>query len=356
MVFRAAEKLGQKSRKNPIEKSMDIIEGKYEVVIVEQTWGLALSGGGIRAAVHIGVLQVLEDHGLMPDCIAGTSGGAIVAGLYAAGLTGYQLEEVFLEQIPAKRRLLGSKHKGAGFLRGVALEQRLEKYLPGPKTLAQLGALQANSRQRRGLIIHAVDLHDGRETLFCDTHTAAGLRRCSQGLHRHYRISSNCTIARAIRASCSIPGIFLPPTIGGQRYVDGGVRQGYPLEALLEVGGVTAALGVQLGYSGQRRDNGKTWGMADVLGQSLDIMMLHQYRLTKRQERWPGRKGVTLLPHIYDVGLFDLAQIPALVAAGRDLIARYLQSRGITAHQSIPTKHRLLLPSVPGMVEFPSGW
>ena len=60
-------------------------------------WGLSLGGGSLRGAAHIGVLKVLDSEGLRPVAIAGTSAGAIVGALYAAGLTGQEIENLVLK-------------------------------------------------------------------------------------------------------------------------------------------------------------------------------------------------------------------------------------------------------------------
>ena len=62
--------------------------------------GLALSGGGIRGASHIGALRALEEAGLKPNMIAGSSAGSIVASLYATGMTLDDMEEAFLKYAP----------------------------------------------------------------------------------------------------------------------------------------------------------------------------------------------------------------------------------------------------------------
>jgi len=60
----------------------------------KKSWALVLMGGGARGLAHVGVLRVLEKNGLVPDVIAGTSMGAIVGGLFAAGLSGARLTEM----------------------------------------------------------------------------------------------------------------------------------------------------------------------------------------------------------------------------------------------------------------------
>lgn len=56
-------------------------------------YGLALSGGGTRGAAHVGVLKALEEAGLLPDAVAGTSAGSIAAGLYASGMQIHEMEK-----------------------------------------------------------------------------------------------------------------------------------------------------------------------------------------------------------------------------------------------------------------------
>ncbi len=333
--------------------------------MMEKAWGMALSGGGIRAAAHIGVLQALHEFQLRPAVVAGTSGGAIIAALYAAGMEPDTMEAVFTAYQGRKRRrfldwnwlgwigrvVLQTPWRGAGLIIGRALEAQIQAQLPGHYTLADLGQAAAEQGNAR-LLIHAVDLHDGRETLFCDTKTASALRTDSQGIYRGYRIVTGSSTARAVRASCSIPGIFLPARIGGQLYIDGGVRQGYPLRALLEAGGVESVLGVQLGYAGERQNGAHQWGITEVLGQSLDIMTLHQYRTDKDPRRWDQQRAVTLLPEIYDTSLFDTNAVPALIQRGRQLALAYFARQGLDKSYPSTKNRQLLFPSKPGLREF----
>ena len=70
-----------------------------EGVLLDQPLALVLSGGSVRAAAHVGVLKALIKYHLEPDLVVGTSGGAIVAALYAAGRTPDELEELFLAHL-----------------------------------------------------------------------------------------------------------------------------------------------------------------------------------------------------------------------------------------------------------------
>ena len=63
---------------------------------MSELFGLVLSGGSVRAAAHVGVLKAVEEYKLEPQVVVGTSGGSIVAALYAAGLTAAELEDLFV--------------------------------------------------------------------------------------------------------------------------------------------------------------------------------------------------------------------------------------------------------------------
>ena len=90
-------------------------------------WGLALSGGGARGIIHVGVLQALDEAGIRPACIAGTSMGAIIGGLYAGGVK----PKAMLEMLSKKSwyRMFGLKASFSGLLRMTYLQTVLEELL-----------------------------------------------------------------------------------------------------------------------------------------------------------------------------------------------------------------------------------
>ncbi|HBG00752.1 MAG TPA: hypothetical protein DDW87_04145, partial [Firmicutes bacterium] len=105
--------------------------------------GFALSGGSVRAAAHVGVLKALEEYALEPDVVVGTSGGAIVAALYATGLTATELQQLFWEYSKTKGKIVDLNWRGAilalltwdikrftGVVRGVSLEKIIAQSLP----------------------------------------------------------------------------------------------------------------------------------------------------------------------------------------------------------------------------------
>lgn len=155
-------------------------------------WGLALSGGGARGIIHVGVLKALDEVGIAPACIAGTSMGAIVGGFYAGGLTPDEMLRHFRKQNWIK--MFGLRASLSAFLEMKYLRSMLEERLPH-----SFEAL-------------AIPFFCGVTNL--DT--------------RSFEALSSGDLHLAITASASIPILFPPVTIDGHKYVDGGVTNNIP--------------------------------------------------------------------------------------------------------------------------------
>ena len=177
--------------------------------------GVALGGGSARGYAHIGALATLEKHGLAPDVVVGTSFGALIGALYA---TGKSVEEITMLANSFRRRDLFREvadfglHKAALF-RGERLEAYLETILEG-RTFDDLTVEFA---------VVTTDVDTGEPVLL------------SEG-----------SLARAVRASAAMPGIFAPVDIGGRRLVDGGLGSPVPLETLQGMN-VDVAIGIGAG-------------------------------------------------------------------------------------------------------------
>jgi NTE family protein len=165
--------------------------------------GLALGGGAARGFAHVGVIQVLEQQGLRPDLVVGTSAGSLVAALYASGMSGAQLERSALEMEEAAIADWTLPLFNRGLLRGEALARYVNRQVQG-KRLEQM-ALPVG--------ILATDLNTGRGVLF---------QRGDTGT--------------AVRASSAVPGVFTPVSIGEVPYVDGGLVAPVPVEQARQMG------------------------------------------------------------------------------------------------------------------------
>lgn len=202
---------------------------------------LVLSGGAARGFAHIGVIRALEQMGIEPDLIVGTSAGSIVGAGYAAGLTAHQLEDaakrfdkrLFMDLAFPKigLPLIPSE---LGLIRG----ERLQRFVDD---LVQHRPIELLPRR---LAVAATDLQSGKTTLF--THGSTGL---------------------AVRASSSVPGLFAPPLIGGRLYVDGQVSSPLPVLAAHALG-ADVVIAVDTTYPADHADVTTTAG---VLFQSFMI-------------------------------------------------------------------------------------
>lgn len=298
--------------------------------------GLALSGGSVRAAAHVGVLKALEEYALEPDVVVGTSGGAIVAALYATGLTATELQQLFWEYSKTKGKIVDLNWRGAilalltwdikrftGVVRGVSLEKIIAQSLP---------IQDFRDLKKCQLLIPAVNLNNGQQTVFGDYKTM-GLSLDADGKCAEYPLRDDLTIAQAVRASISIPGVFVPAVFEDDQspdcYVDGALRDGYPINIAVRLGKASRILGVNLGYAGMRRDTILDDGPLEIFSQSLDIMMRAQYRDRLQDRALIRSRIMTINPLIYDIGTFEVEYIPQMIDRGYEVVTRLFRERGL---------------------------
>ncbi|MEK8033685.1 patatin-like phospholipase family protein [Ideonella sp. DXS29W] len=163
--------------------------------------GLALGGGAARGFAHIGVIQVLEEQGIRPDLVVGTSAGSLVAAMYASGKSGVEMGS--LAQSMDESGLTDWSFPGRGLIRGEALA-RYVRQQTGGLTIEQM---------KMPLGIVATDLADGQPILFQRGDTAV-----------------------AVRASSAVPAVFQPVKIGSKEYVDGGLVSPVPVRFARQMG------------------------------------------------------------------------------------------------------------------------
>src|ERR1700676_929221 len=189
---------------------------------------LVLSGGGARGMAHIGVLKVLEDLKIPIDCIAGTSMGAIVGGLYASGMTALEIEatmrsldwqEAFRDAPPRRDLAFRRKQDDRNFLVKLPLGLKHGQILL-PKGFIQGQKLQETLRQ---LTLEFTDSTD-----FDKLPTA--FRAVATDLESGEAVLlDKGDLAIAMRASISAPGVFAPVDYQGRLLVDGGLAENLPI-------------------------------------------------------------------------------------------------------------------------------
>lgn len=199
----------------------------------EPVVALVLGGGGAKGFAHIGVIKVLESHGIRPKLVVGTSAGSFVGGLYASGLSPFALQQLALNLEESDVRDLTLSRQG--FLLG----QKLQDYIN-----SQVSQQPIQNFPIRFAAV-ATEADTGRKVVF--TRGNAG---------------------QAIRASCSIPNVFVPVTIAGKVYVDGGLVSPIPIETARDLGAdVVIAVDISA-----RPSAGQTRSAWALLDQTINIM------------------------------------------------------------------------------------
>lgn len=174
--------------------------------------GIAFSGGSVRGVAHLGVWEVLAQHGIRPYCVSGASAGSIIAVVVAAQVPLRVLYD-HLPDLRWRRFVRPAPPWRLGWFTLEPLEKWLENLLGGPKTFEELPipcALTAFDLEREEVVI----LREG-------------------------------PVARAVRASCAVPGIFTPVRWNGRLLADGGVMRNLPVGVLRGMG-ATFTVGVDL--------------------------------------------------------------------------------------------------------------
>jgi len=281
---------------------------------VRRYWGLALSGGGLRATTHIGVLQVLEEAGLRPDYLAGTSMGSLIGGLYAAGLGAKEIENFLLED-ERFIRLFSSPFTFRRLL--YILKSFFKSKLEGSAWCAPLGLISGRTFENildgllRGKSFSDLDLPFAAVAADLNTHRRvifAAPRYLPGPLPpRSVRVESS--LAAAIRASCSIPGVFAPKIIGERYLVDGVVIDNLPVEVVRYMGAdVVVAAGVE--HIGRKL--APVSNIFEVLTESIEIQSSEMTQLRVDQYA-----HLYIRPQIFDVGHLELGKLSYCIERGQ---------------------------------------
>lgn len=197
--------------------------------------GLVLSGGGARGLAHIGVIRALEEHDIKIHAIAGTSMGAVIGGLYASGRSVDEIESIALsmdwgatlDDVPPRDRMSFRRKRDTrlNLVRArAALEHGIFKL---PKGVVQGQKLQIALQEQ---FLHVSDTTDFDKL---DIKFRAVASDLATGQAYVFRGGS---LATAIRASMSIPGIFAPVEIDGKMLADGGIANNLPVDVIKAMG------------------------------------------------------------------------------------------------------------------------
>ena len=255
--------------------------------VVSLRIGLALGGGAALGLAHIGVLKVLSEEGIGVDCIAGTSAGSVVGAAYCAGRS-------WREILDAARRLEWSHLVSLTIPRqGMMRMDKLERYVEAT----------TGSRDISGLRIPfaavATDLERGEPVVF-----------------------KTGSVAKAVRASCSVPGLFEPLRVGNAALVDGGLVNDVPADVARELG---ADIVVAVNLHSRRLLSGPPKNILDIAYYTFDIL------LTNATQKGMSEADLVVCPDLQGFHYRNLKRVDDLVARGESAM-----------RESVPELRRLI--------------
>jgi NTE family protein len=236
--------------------------------------GLALSGGAARGFAHLGVLKVLREHDIPIDFVAGTSAGSIAGGALASGLGVEEIVEI-------GRKIgwfstAGFSFSPMGLLSNASLGAFVKRHFPAQK-FEDLAIPFAAV---------ACDLETGEEVV----------------------LKNSGDLATAIRASCAIPGVFVPVDYGGRRLIDGGVVSPVPTKAVRKLG-AEVVIAVDVIASGATY-----WGTpSTLLGVFFQAAMMLLRTAGKHQHY---RADVVIIPQIAHLRPDEIGKMNEFIKAG----------------------------------------
>ena len=243
--------------------------------------GLALGGGAARGFAHVGVIQVLEEAGIQPHLVVGTSAGSLVAALYASGKSSTQLRRVAetMEEAEITDWMMPILNRGA--LRGEALARYVNTQV-GNRLIEQM---------KMPLGIVATDLHNGEPMLFRRGNTGA-----------------------AVRASSAVPAVFQPVKIGSREYVDGGLVSPVPVRQAREMG-ANVVIAVDISTDPEGSPASDTFQILmqtfNIMGKSLNTVLLKD-------------ADIVIKPSLSGVKSADFAARRKSIEAGREAMLKAL--------------------------------
>ena len=238
--------------------------------------GIALSGGAARGFAHLGVLKVLVENNIPLDFIAGTSAGSFAGAAFASGLS---IEEIIeMSRKITWLRTTGFSYSPKGLLSNALLGRFINDHFPVHK-FEDLPVPFAAV---------ACDLETGKEVILKDTGD----------------------LATAVRASCAIPGVFVPVEIEGKRLIDGGVVSNVPTKAVRELG-AEIVIAVDVLASGATYWNSPST-LLGIFFQSAMMLL----RAASKAHHY--RADVVIIPQIAHLRPDEISKMDEFIKAGEE--------------------------------------
>lgn len=239
--------------------------------------GIAFAGGGLKGIAYIGVFKALEELGIRPDFMSGTSSGSMTTALYASGYSCDEMKELIYKSykrlIKIEKRpiitsvgsyLTSRKLKLKGLIPGERLEEFIQKSVEkkGCKSISDV---------KIPLAIATVDTISTKECIF---------------LSQDYGLENgeidylyDIPIGKVVRSSMAFPGIFTTSTIGKYNFIDGGTRDNLPVKVLKDMGAdITIGLSFKLDDYDAKDEN-----VLGIILRTVDIFSLKDVRAAQKE-------------------------------------------------------------------------
>jgi NTE family protein len=282
--------------------------------------GIALSGGGIRGAVHFGILKVLKQNRIIPDMLAGTSAGSIAGAFFACDVDIDDFMNRKFKEINALNILDPAFSCGYllmlmyyywtkrpmtmwTFPDGLFKGEKIEKYLE------DLFGRRKFKDLKIPLTVISVDIDTGETVVFCPNKCVPKSRPADTVY------ITDASVAEAVRASISLPGVFIPKRIKGRRLVDGGIKNNIPLDVLYHQG-ADKIIAIDLGVTKKRA---KADSIVEILMATVDIMGDELSSYIRRS--YPG---YIIFPDLRGGSYKDFSKVPKYIKYGEDVCKKSL--------------------------------
>lgn len=291
--------------------------------------GLSLAGGGVKGAAHIGVLKALEEAKIEFDYVSGTSSGSIVATLYACGYQASEIYELFkkyckeIKYVDYKnivKAIWGLIIKRKIIINGLTNGEKIEQIINQACKIKKINNI---NQIKKKLIIPSVDLHSGKVYIF---ESVPKLKNNRETLSDKMEHITDINIGKAVRASCSYPGVFCPMEYKNTELIDGGIRENIPWKELKQIG-VDKVISVV--FQNEIKEEKCCPNIIEVVASSIEILSheLSNYELegadylvkikTKKVSLLDMSKIDRLYQIGYEAGKKEVGRIKKMIAQNR---------------------------------------
>lgn len=224
--------------------------------------GLALAGGGVKGAGHIGVIKALQENGIEIGYIGGTSIGSIVTSLYAMGYSTDEMLKLFkyfakdIMKVDPKYYWTNVKSRknfmGYGLISGENIEMAINE-------CAEIKGIKKMTDIKIPIVMPTVDIKENKKYVFTNHEYDDKFKEDTY--------IRNATVGKAARASSSYPGVFAPTILGTHKFVDGGIIDNLPAQEVRKLG---AEKVLSVRFSSEKNSDPKN--LVEVAIKSVDLM------------------------------------------------------------------------------------